>query len=195
MAVLLTGASVPQTVNFVNYIQTNGSQYFDTGFKPNQNTRIVMDAQFTAATSQSVLYTPFGVRAGGYFFELYKASTSNWNLTFLWNTTYSQYFSIDYSARHTFEINKNVATVDGTSKTYTAGTFQLAYPMFLSATNNTGVAESVTALRIYSCQIYDNGTLVRDYLPCLDKDGVACLYDQVNEEYVYHSGSGELTAA
>lgn len=186
--------ALPKRVSFVNYIQSSGAQYIDTGFKPNNNTRVVLDAQMVNATSQSTLYCPFGCRGGGLFFELYKASASNWNLTFLWNSTYSQYFSIDYAARHTFEINKNVATVDDTSLTYTAATFQLGYNLFLGADNEAGASTAFAPMKIYSCQIYDNGTLVRDYLPCLDSNGVACLYDQVSGEYVYNAGTGTFTA-
>ncbi len=185
---------LPQIVNFVNYIQSSGTQFIDTLFKPNNNTRVVMDAQFVGATSQSTLYTPFGVRGGGYFFELYKASTSNWNLTFLWNTTYNQFFNIDYAARHTFEINKNTATVDGVSISYTNGTFQMAYSLYLCADNEDGTAKALSPLKVYSCQIYDNGTLVRDFWPCYDPEGVACLYDKVEKKYYHNAGTGAFTA-
>lgn len=194
MAVFVGGATVPKRVNFVNYIQSSGTQYIDTGFKPNNNTRVVLYAQMVGATSQSAYYCPFGCRGGGLFFELYKASSNNWNLTFLWNNTYTNYFTIDYSARHTFEINKNVATVDSTSLTYTNATFQLGYNLFVGADNEAGSATAIVPMKIYSCKIWDNGTLIRDYLPCLDKDGIACLYDQVNEEYYYNAGSGAFTA-
>ena len=35
--------------------------------------------------------------------------------------------------------------------------------------------------RGYSCQIYDNGTFVRDYITCIDENGDANLWDDVNE--------------
>jgi hypothetical protein len=181
---------LPRGYTELAYIQSSGTQFINTGFNPNNNTRVVMDAQFVGATSQSTLYTPFGVRGSGYFYELYKASASNWNLTFLWNNTYNQYFTIDYSVRHIFEINKNVATVDSTTKTYTTGTFQLAYPLYLCADNNAGTADAKSPLKIYSCQIYDNGTLVRDFVPCIsDANGVG-LYDMVDGKFYGNAGSG-----
>ena len=48
--------------------------------------------------------------------------------------------------------------------------------------------------KIYYCQIYDNGTLVRDFWPCYDPDGVACLYDKVEKKYYYNAGTGAFTA-
>ena len=38
----------------------------------------------------------------------------------------------------------------------------------------------MTLMRLYSCQIYDNDTLIRDYVPCMDNNGVYGLYDKVN---------------
>jgi len=185
---------LPKGDTELTYIQSGGTQYIKTGFKPNQNSRIVMDAQFVNANTVSKLYLPFGVRNGGYFFELYKASSNNWNLTFLWGTKYSNYFTFattdDWNARHTFEINRNVATVDGTSKTNTAETFQLTQDIYLCADNNAGSANSVSPLTIYSCQIYDNDVLVRDFVPCMsDADGVG-LYDLVNGVFYGNAGSG-----
>lgn len=38
----------------------------------------------------------------------------------------------------------------------------------------------------------NDDVLVRDYAPCLDKNGTVCMYDKVNKEYVYNSGTGEF---
>lgn len=176
----------------VPYIQSSGTQYIDTGFKPNQDTRVVMDAQMlNDPKSSTAIY--FGCRDSK-FFELYKAGSGQ-NLTFLYNSTYSQYFTVNYLARRIVEINKNSATVDGTTLTYSAGTFQLTQSLYLGADNESGTAKAITALRIYSCQIYDNGTLVRDYIPVLDWDDTPCLYDKVKRKMYYNAGTGSFTYA
>lgn len=178
----------------LEYIQSNGTQYIDTLFKPNNNTRVVMDAQMVGATNMGTYYLPFGVRSGGYFFELFKASTSNWNLTFLWGTTYPKYFTIDYSKRYVFEINKNTATVGSESYTYTNTTFQLAYNLYLGADNDGGNLLAPTPLRIYSCQIYDNGTLVRDFIAAKLSDGTVGLYDKLSCLLYINAGTGTFEA-
>jgi hypothetical protein len=43
---------------------------------------------------------------------------------------------------------------------------------------------------MYSCQIYDNGTLIRDYVPCITPDNEAGLYDLVNGAFYANMGSG-----
>ena len=185
--------SLPSGYTRLEYIKSSGTQYINTGFNPNQNTRVVVDAKPLSVT-QAQLWCIFGVRTS-VFFELYKASTRNMRLTFLYGSTYTQGFdSLDYTKRQTFEINKNTATVDGTTLTYSAQTFQQAYPLFLFASDNTGKAEGIAAAELYSAKVYDNGTLIRDFIPCKNASGVIGLWDDVNSVFYQNAGSGTFDA-
>ena len=98
--------------------------------------------------------------------------------------------------RHLFERNANTFTIDGgTATTFTAGTWtqKVTYPLFCYRGNNGGNSGYIK-MRLYSCQIYNNRTLVRDFRPCYDPDGVACLYDEVTETYFYNKGTGNFIA-
>lgn len=171
----------------LEYIESDGSQYVDTEFKPNQDSRVVMEAQPTNVVSNGY-HCIFGCRGDGLLFELYKASAGSWNLTFLYGSKYTNYFTIDWSAKHTFEINKNVATVDGVSKTETTSAFQLAYNLYLGVDNNGGTPNGFTPMKIYSCQIYDNGALTRDYYPA-EIEGEIGLWDAISG-VLYTDGAG-----
>lgn len=46
--------------------------------------------------------------------------------------------------------------------------------------------------RIYNCKIWDSDSLIRDYIPVLDKSGAPCLYDKVEEKFYYNQGEGEF---
>lgn len=184
--------SLPGGYKKLEYIQSSGTQYINTGFVPDQNTRVVMDIQ-PLNVSQTQMWCAFGAR-GSTFFELYKASTGNMNLTFLLGSVYSQYFSIDYTTRHTMEINKNTATVDSTSITYTASTFNVGYALYLLADNDAGTANAIASAKLYSCRIYDNGTLVRDFIPCQNASGVVGLWDDGNSTFYANAGTGAFTA-
>ena len=48
--------------------------------------------------------------------------------------------------------------------------------------------------KIYSCRIYENEVLVRDFIPVKDTNEVACLYDRVENKYYYNKGTGTFTA-
>lgn len=57
-------------------------------------------------------------------------------------------------------------------------------------TNNTGSINS--ASRIYSFKIWENGNLVRDFIPVLDMNDIPCMYDKVTDELFYNQGTGEF---
>jgi len=73
------------------------------------------------------------------------------------------------------------------SNTMASEAAQMPYPLYLFANNNAGqYEEGLAGIGIYSCRIYYNGALIRDYIPVqfYDKigDQVApsnCLYDKI----------------
>lgn len=185
--------SLPSGYTRLEYIESTGTQYIDTGFKPNQNTRVLMDVT-PLHVVQSKMWCAFGCRANGLYFGLYKASSGNMNLTWFYGSVYSNYFTIDYTKRHVFEVNKNVANVDGATKSYPAQVFQLSQSMFLFCDNAAGKATSLSSSRLYSCKVYDNGTLVRDFIPCKNASGVVGLWDNANNQFYTNAGSGGFTS-
>ena len=185
--------SLPSGYRQLEYIESSGTQYINTAFNPNQNTRVTMDIT-PLNVIQSKMWCAFGCRTSSRYFGLYKASTGSMNLTWFYGTNYSNYFSVDYTARHLFEVNKNTANVDGVQKSYPAQTFQLTRPMYLFCDDDSGQATSLSAARLYSCRIYDNGVLIRDFIPCKNADGVVGLWDDVSSSFYANAGTGTFTA-
>lgn len=52
---------------------------------------------------------------------------------------------------------------------------------------------SYTNARIYICQISEDENVVRDLIPCLDNNGVPCMYDTVSKQTFYNQGEGEFS--
>ena len=184
----------PQSlVKYIEYIQATGTQYIDTGFKPNQNTRVVMKFKGEALSD---IYWVFGGRnstgngtVGVFWYQ------SAWNADYAGNEQrYAYTTSISSSTLINVDYNKNVVSINNYSHTFSKTTFQSNYPLALLAVNTGGEISGKIKGKLYSCQIYDNGVLVRDYLPCKNEAGVVCLYDKLNDEYVYNAGSGSFTA-
>ncbi|MBO5715601.1 MAG: hypothetical protein J6S23_04310 [Clostridia bacterium] len=177
-------------VNYVEWIKGDGSSYFDTGFKPNQNTRVVMKAKHPSTTTEFFL---FGAR-NGYLnsaFDLRIRNNSAAWLAEYANKTAS--LTADYTQMQTVDFNKNVLKVGSVSTSFTAATFQCNYNLYLFALNNVGGAANIAPnLSVEQCQIYDNGTLVKDYRAAVDPDGVACFYEEISKAYEY--GAGTFTA-
>lgn len=186
-------ARLPDGYTELTYIQSSGTQYIDTGFKPNQDTRVVGDMQFLNNTSGNPA-TLFG----------YRKSTSAQRYEFF------QYNSLLYSPYNqsagstismttnkiSIDKNKGTTLVNGSAlSTITYANFQCSGNLYLFALNNNGSVANVNGnKRIYSCQIYDNGTLTRNFVPCKNPSGVVGMYDMVNNVFYQNSGTGTFTA-
>lgn len=189
--------SLPSGYTQVGYIESSGTQYIDTGFQPNQDTRLVLDFQLLSTSSADSSH-PF-------IFGARKSSSANCFVMFLLNssnkfgiyygaTTETQYFTtaISYSDRNTIDFNKNTVTSGSETLTFTAQTYSTPGSLYLFACNNNGSVFRLSSTRIYSCKIYDNGTLVRDLWPCKNSSGTLGLYDLVNSTFYTNVGTGSF---
>lgn len=172
---------LPSGCKRVEYIESTGSQYIDTEFKPNQDTRVIIDYQITTAQTIPL----FGARNGSTNreFEMF-AYADGKGIQDGYGSSQDYVTSSPNLNRTTIDKNKNVTTSsDGSvNKTHAAQTFQCSYNMYLFQMNNGGqIYNASYGSRCYSCQIYDNGTLIRDYIPYIDENGDANLWDNVNE--------------
>ena len=169
----------------LEYIESNGTQYIDTGFKPNQDTRVVMDLYSETNVAASQSHVCFGSDKFSYGGSMVNAGltvygSSSFNLGSGYGMMHIDFNKTDISVL--FTSYDTPVTQEGT---HTANTFS-------SNTNLTLVNDS-NSYKIYSCQVYDNGTLVRDYIPALRSDGIAGLYDSVNDTFTASSGTGNFS--
>lgn len=185
--------SLPSGYKQLEYIQSSGTQYIDTGFKPKHTTRVVMDLQLLSTAS--VPYV-FGTWAGGMnnCFSVYWWTDvhNSWGVDY--GTQRSAIPQTNWNKRLTVDLNQNVVTVDSVSYTLTATTFTATNNLFLLALNNGNSALDYTVAKVYGCKIYDNGTLVRDFIPCKNASGVIGLWDDVSSTFYQNSGSGTFTS-
>ena len=181
----------------VEYIASTGTQYIDTGFKHNQNTRLLADMDF----QPSVAYvTPFGSWGGANtspqkrFGAQINANNNGINLYYGSRASQAINTPATYTGRKTWDFNKNVFTIGGTSKTFSAQTFQSQFNDYIFGLSSyTGTFYGGANMKLYSFKIYDNGTLVRDFVPCYKKyNGEGGLYDTVNNVFYENKGTGEF---
>ena len=186
--------SLPEGYTRLEYIQSTGTQHIDTGFKPNQDTRVIVDTEKTAGDS------------GGWIFEAL-SGTEGQSKGVFWYGTPPQ-LNVDYGGpgyRYVFadiqtterlliDYSKNVITVNGKSNTFTPRTFQANVNLLLFACHMDIYIVGQYSGKLYSCQIYDNGTLIRNYIPCMTPSDEIGLYDDVNAQFYGNAGSGVFTA-
>lgn len=177
--------SLPSGYTKLGYIESEGSQYIDTGIIPDENTKVIMDFQLTAAGTNNRCL--FGV-AGQFSFRWYGSGS-----VFRSNGGGSADFStgMEPLERHTVEKTATQTTIDGTySVTTTAGTVTLS--LYLLAQHAASSTTNYAPAKLYSCQIYDGDTLVRDFIPCINASGTAGLWDDVNSVFYTDAGGGSF---
>ena len=64
--------------------------------------------------------------------------------------------------------------------------------LYLSAWDRIGGANNVSPSKIYYFDAYRNGNKIISLIPVVDWDGVACLYDKISGELFYNQGTGQF---
>jgi hypothetical protein len=197
-----SGLAVSDTVDPIytlQYLDAPNGAYIDTGFKPNNNSRVVLDIT-VRGTSESW----FGVsddNSGNYWktkaFAVCRDPGSLYSG--FGNTGGGTNPNVEIG-RHVVDYDKGLLKVDGSTyydRSTSGQTFQLTHSIYFFAHNRNGGKLEVKAnnpdIRLHACQIYDNGTLIRDYVPVQKGDAVG-LYDRVNDTYAWNAGSGTIKA-
>lgn len=184
---------LPAGYQEVEYIESNGTQYIDTGIKGKTGLVALGEIMLTSSNQTSIAlgcYNPqrcymlsfnAGVPRYGYV-DWYNGSTA-----LAANVKYSFEVSFLASSQH---LKLNGSTVISSAN---ATTFTNAYNLFAFAYNDSGSAGDFAQCRIYSLSIYDNGTLVRKFTPCYRKaDNVAGFYELLNGVFYPNAGTGSF---
>ena len=185
------GSVLPEGYIQLSYIQSSGTQYVDTGFKPDQDTRVVMDVQNLGTGTNPYFGARTAARQNAFALRILSATSlrSDYGANNLTQTVDS------VTNRVTIDKNKNVLTYGTYTITNTASTFSCPQNLLLLAIDTGGEIDSrKLAAKTYACQVYDNGTTARNYIPCINAENAVGLYDTVGKRFYGNAGTGTFTA-
>ena len=185
------GKVLPAGYQKLQYIQSTGTQYINTGFTPNQDARIQLDCERTAANATDHF---FGVRTGNSASSAFAFYIYNSGWRWAYNNATASGTGPDIG-RYFIDANKNITTINGDTTltgTYASFTAAAAAPLFAMLSAPSGF--SYGSFRLYTCRIYNNGLMVRDFIPCRNASGTIGLYDLVNGQFYTNAGTGTFTA-
>lgn len=188
--------ALPQGYTQVEYIESTGTQYINTNVVPNVNTRVVLDID-VLSYSGSDFVALFGERHTTQTTNLFSfwIKDANTFRTDFGNGSGNKDITANPIGRYVIDKNKNVTSVRGVTVTNPTSTISTTYQMYLLSNNYGGTADGRRPIaRIFRCQIYDNGTLVRDYIPCQTDSGEVGLYDMATATFCGNDGTGEFIA-
>ena len=175
---------LPEGYMAVEYLVAPRDSYIDTDYKPNQNTHVVMDVTVKGEFE--------------YWFGCWTNSYNRGAFALGNDGDYGIYFAVCDDGgsffhdgkrvsvgRHAVELTPWEFKVDDTiwaeKVESSRKDFQLDQPLYLFAQNRKGKAFVNAAqgdIFCHGCSIYDNGVVVRKFVPCFrNSDGAIGLYD------------------
>lgn len=192
-AMLGAFAALPEGALRANYI-TSANCYVDTRYVPKSKTRVVMNFRFESLPSGTAAYS--GVQeTDGHQFLMGVNKTGNFTSAVTSSLVAAIEAGVADREQHEFDISSGSQKIDG--EEYGTQTIDdgAKSPLYLLAMNNrwAGGAGYYQSIRIYGCKIYEDGALVRDFIPCYH-DNQARLWDDANGEWYDKKGTGSFTA-
>ena len=177
------------------YLLGNGMGYFTTGLKFGDATKVEIKFKVTALTNDWhwIFMTRESLSEDGKMVGV--ASYQNNELRLVNATAYANNLRISVDTSTVYHmifdnINKklnvvnegliyNLNEVDASVMTNMSILASHAYDgvTYQEACDN--------SIRLYGFKVYENNVIIRDYIPSKDSDGIVCLYDKVNDEYLY----------
>ena len=178
---------LPSGYTQLEYIESSGAQYIDTGLKPTQDYSMTIKCQSTETSSNT-----------------YAGCDTNWkNNRFSIGVNVFEFGNVRTTSIQNYGENPIVLTLDKTGgykdgvktwNNYSTDTFQTVSNLTLFALNRNGTILEYLTGKIYYCTISDNGTLVRNFIPCKNPDGVIGMYDTIGAQFYQNAGTGVFTA-
>lgn len=192
---ILSGATVlwkktglPAEYQEVEYIESTGTQYIDTGIASTQYITAHLDMQFTEYSSSSMIIIAWSTGAGRWFgkgaLNKYGGGTGAVS-------------DVDALLRKEIDVfftsSTTGFTIDGVtySKAVTSSKSN-GYTMFAGRNVSTGVSYYASA-KLYKATIQENGVTIRELVPCYRKsDNKPGLYDMVENTFYTNQGTDEF---
>ena len=177
----------------LEYIQSTGTQYINTGIKLGSNSKIVMDLQYVEKPSGNS--GAIGVRNTSrlQFWFFYRPADDMY-VSRLGADSVGDAIAFTSTNRCVVELSKDGFIVNGAKVSVPSETFQSTLECYMFCVNNANSVQYPSSIRLYSCKIYESDSLVMDALPVLDGEGVACIYDKTSAKFIYNAGSGDFIA-
>jgi hypothetical protein len=177
------------------FIGSTGTQYVNTDVIPTTETRVLIEFELTSPPANaSTWHSVFGSRTSSGSGDQFNIATDSQN-------SYAGFVSQEITVtqpynkantRYVVDISKNGVIVNGVKAgTYNSGLNVVSsYPMYVFGRNNAGTFGNGITGNVMSMQIYTNGSLIRDYIPCETDSGEVGLWDTVDLRFYGNAGRG-----
>ena len=183
------------------YLESTGTQWIDTGYKPNNHTQIGIRCYWVQknVSDTCTCYTDWNTSGRGV------SVGSVWNggcvmTSYICNKDYMLAPIVAgvwvYSAMN-IQGKSVIETEDGVYKeapfdAKSGGDFQLSITLPLFRGRSSGGLYGIAKCRCASLLVMEYDKPIAHFVPVLDKGGVPCMFDTVRGKSFYNSGTGQF---
>lgn len=188
--------ALPAAYTELAYIESNGTQYIDTGIKASGSISIKMHVIDYFSSTNAGKWCFGGRNAYNdkqYGFFIGNSGSQNNKVVFPYYDSQSikDSYSI-YPSECDIEIGNGLLKIGNTSYSYTQESFTSDYSIYLFTLNNGGSHSSIAFTKIGRTQI-SNGAVSLDLIPAKrNSDNAIGMYDKVNGTFFTNAGTGEF---
>ena len=187
---------LPNGFTALEYLESTGTQYIDTGIVVNNNIGISIDFQYSnSSTTEQALFghvSPnFGFwRVGAQFVYGYKVGMGATGSFIVEASELLQRHILEFNFYNNHEIK-----LDNTTKQLPYTIFSSNRTLYLFAHNRNHNVFTPSKSRVFFINITDGTEFVRNFIPARrNGDGVLGMYDTVSNTFFTNNGTGEFIA-
>ena len=193
--------NLPAGYTKCSYLQSNGTQWIDTGYIPNTDTGVSIKLQHLSYGD----FIPFGAKErSSYEFFPPRFNTNNKLAGYAYGTTNQQAFYYDkgddliYTSTMNLYNDKTLNLISrdtiwrGINYISFGTTFTRSMWLFSYNTGTDGIVDNISKFggRIFRAKITQDTYLAHDFVPCLDENNRPCMYDLVTQTPFYNQSGG-----
>ncbi len=190
----------------IEYLESTGTQWIDTGYVPNIGTKFEIRVQLLSGATQDIAgvssayigpnsyFAPLTISGNAcvYYFNSYHITGAVCRVNDI--ITASIYVMPTQA-----EIIQNNETLNITNTYTQSGVYMSSVSLYLFAghaviSDNQSYAVENSIAKMFYAKIWQDNTLVRDFIPVLDGDGTPCMFDKVEKKFYYNAGTGQFIA-
>lgn len=187
----------------LEYIESDGSSYIDTGYIPNNETKVKCVVDRPISPVNGYVWYPFTTEndsTNGQFavFESTNGAGEKYAALTWGKVATSEVVTGTTTAysKSLFVLQNGVLTYDNNTKTITspqAGqTFNCIKPITLF--KRLGTTSNFVPVRMYSFKLYQDNALMMNLVPAKNASGIIGMYDTVSCTFFTNSGTGSFVA-
>ena len=189
---LMSGKRLPYDAE-VEYLESSGTQYIDTGVKLSASDMVYVSFSLTNAEYSAIFGAGSADGASGRTNSVYLQNRAS----LVFQCTKESGVSISYSSQTEYDvycrISDGLMVVNGVNcGTNDTPLESMNYSTFVFCRNLAGRADRKSKMRLHSFSIVRNGERILDYIP-VRKGTVGYLYDRVSGKLFGNEGSGAFS--